>query len=63
MDLNTLHVDVRKVLAGCIERGVAYGIMRAHKHTDAPSREDLAEQVEHGIWLEIDDLFSFPEEA
>ena len=58
----TLRVRAYPVLAECIERGVAWGFQRAHKHTDTPSAEDLRAQIEQAVLNEICEAFDFPED-
>jgi len=57
-----LRVRAYPVLAECVERGVAYGYQRAHKHTDAPTADDVREQIERAVLNEICDAFEFPED-
>lgn len=56
-----MRPDVRKLIERCVEDGIARGINRAHKHTDAPTREDLEEAIMRAVLLEIDEWF-VPEE-
>jgi hypothetical protein len=53
----------RKVLQLCIENGVKLGLMRAHKHTETPDREVMADVVEQMIWQEIDEFFDWQQEV
>jgi hypothetical protein len=57
----TLHVDVYRVMAMAVESGVAYGVNRAFKHTDSPSREAIVEAVENAVLTELCEWFSFGE--
>ena len=50
---------VRTLLEHCIEVGIQGGLRRAYKHSDEPSEEAIAEDVEHYIWLMIDESFVF----
>jgi hypothetical protein len=45
----------------CVEIGVARGIMRAHKHNDAPDRDDFEREVVRSIMEEFDEWFIFDE--
>lgn len=49
----------RELLIRCIEDGIKRGYNKAHKHTSTPSEDELIDQVEHYIWLEIDQFFDF----
>ena len=52
-----LRVKVYPVLCEAVERGVAYGLNRAYKHTETPTREQIAEAVEHAVLHEICEWF------
>ena len=54
-----MRAKIRKILEECIENGLQYGMMRAHKHTDNPGHDYLIDQMENAIWLEIDERFDF----
>ena len=47
------------LLGKCVEDGIQYGINRAHKHTDAPTREHLSREIENAIMNEICAWFDF----
>lgn len=48
----------RTLLERAIEVGVRAGYDRAHKHTDTPGPEHTCSQIEHYIWLELDEAFN-----
>ena len=50
-----------RVLQEAIETGIAFGIGRAFKHTDVPSREFLHENLEREIMNSLCDWFVFEE--
>jgi hypothetical protein len=52
---------VFNLLTMCVEIGVARGIMRAHKHNDAPDRDDFEREVVRSITEEFDEWFIFDE--
>ena len=54
---DALRVRVYPVLCEAVERGVAYGLARAYKHTETPTREQIAEAVEHAVLHEICEWF------
>ena len=56
-----MQVNTRAVMERCIENGIQAGLRRAFKHTDTPSQEVIAESIDRYIWLELDDMFRFPE--
>lgn len=51
--------NTRVVLEMCIERGIAYGYQRAHKHHEAPSYEQLCQAIEAAIWEQLYEYFLF----
>lgn len=53
---------IRAILEDCIERGIQDGVNRAHKHVENPTNASLSDHIEDGIWLYIDQYFSFEEE-
>lgn len=54
-------VNTYAVLSDCVEAGVAYGVRRAFKHTDTPSQEAIAEEVEQAVLNAICEKFTFPD--
>lgn len=47
----------REILARAIEDGIIWGLSRAYKHTDKPTKEQIAAETKASIWLEIDSVF------
>jgi hypothetical protein len=54
-----MHVNVYAVLSRAVEEGIGYGILHAHKHTDAPTDASLTEEVLNAVMLEICEVFEF----
>ena len=54
-----MRAKIRKILEECIENGLQYGMMRAHKYTDDPGHDYLIDEMDNAIWLEIDERFDF----
>jgi hypothetical protein len=52
-------INVYAVLAAAVERGCAYGVERAHKHDEAPSRAAIAEACEAAVMSELCDVIVF----
>jgi hypothetical protein len=50
------------VLTDCVERGVAFGMARAYKHSDTPSPEYINGQIVDAVLVEISEYFNFKEE-
>jgi hypothetical protein len=55
-------VRERPVIEQCVEVGVMRGIRRAHKHTDAPTREDLEREVIRAVLEELAEWIEFDED-
>lgn len=54
-----MQVNEYLVLQECVEKGIAYGIQRSRKHTDAPTEDQIAQEVEVAVMNEICGYFSF----
>lgn len=52
----------RVLLSDCIERGLARGWHRAHKHVENPTKEAIIEQIHDCTMGEIYEWFTFEEE-
>lgn len=39
-----------------VEEGVSYGLNRAHKHTDAPTREQLETEIIRAVMGSLDEI-------
>lgn len=58
-----MQVKEYTVLTDCVERGVAYGMNRAYKHSDTPSADYIKQQITDAVLLEICEYFSFDNEV
>jgi hypothetical protein len=58
-----MRVKEYTVLTDCIERGVAYGMNRAYKHSDTPSTEYINQQITDAVLSEICEYFNFDDEG
>jgi hypothetical protein len=54
-----MRVKEYTVLVDCVERGVAYGMSRAYKYSDAPSEESIKSALIDAVLLEISEYFDF----
>lgn len=54
-----IKLNLRRVIADAIERGLQLGFQRAHKHTDTPPEDHILEQQQAAIWLELDEMLEF----
>jgi hypothetical protein len=57
-----MQVKEYTVLTDCVERGVAFGMARAYKHSDTPTPEYINSQVVDAVLVEICEYFNFKEE-
>jgi len=57
-----MKVNMRLLLERCIEEGLDRGYLRAHKHTDEPTKQHILSQIHDAIWLEIDEYFDFEDQ-
>jgi hypothetical protein len=58
-----MKVKEYNVLVDCIERGVEYGMNRAYKHSETPTRAYINEQIADAVLLEISEYFDFDNET
>ena len=54
-----MRAKIRPILEECIEKGVEYGYLKAHKHHPDPPDNHIFSEIENAIWLEIDQRFDF----
>ena len=56
--------DIYKLIEMCVETGTARGLRRAYKHDDAPTKDQIEEQISKAVMLEVCEWFKFePGEA
>lgn len=58
-----MKVKIYTLLQRAIESGVRAGYERAHKHSDKPDKEVIFENIEREINQQLDEVFSFDDEA
>jgi hypothetical protein len=58
-----MKVKEYTVLVDCIERGVKYGMNRAYKYSETPTRAYIEEQIADAVLLEISEYFTFDNET
>ena len=58
-----MRVKEYTVLTDCVERGVAFGMARAYKHSDTPTPDYIKQQIEDAVMLEIGEYFNFDDEV
>lgn len=52
-----------KLLEHAVEQGVGWGLHRAYKHTDDPTREQIETQVAEHVMNELCEWFDFDSEV
>ncbi len=57
-----MRPNAHKLISDCIERGIARGYARAHKHSDDPGENVIKHEIEEAIMNEISDYFLFDEQ-
>jgi hypothetical protein len=57
-----MQVKEYTVLTDCVERGVAFGMARAYKHSDTPTPEYINGQIIDAVLVEISEYFNFKDE-
>lgn len=50
----TVNLDTYAIIANAVIEGVAWGLKRAHKHTDTPSRDELHNRIVDEVMLQLD---------
>ena len=58
-----MKVKEYTVLSDCVERGITYGMNRAYKHSDTPTRAYIEEQIANAVLFEINEYFNFDDEV
>lgn len=61
MDNKAVRVKTYEIFTRAVEEGVEYGIKRAHKHTDTPTREGLSSAVYDAVVNSVCEVFDFPD--
>lgn len=54
-----VRLKVYDILADKVEEGVRVGLMRAYKHTDAPTREQLEEHLHREVMCALSEVLDY----
>ena len=54
-------VNLYTVISRAVEEGIAYGLTRAYKHTNTPSRDHLAIDLEQAVLNALCEVLEFPD--
>ena len=57
-----MKLRVYEVVHRAVEAGVAYGVQRAYKYEDEPSRGSIEDQVAAAVMLELHEIIDFVDE-
>lgn len=57
---DTVRVDVYRVIADAVDRGLDNGYRRAHKHADDPSKAVVKQAIYDAVMSEISEVIVFP---
>lgn len=55
----TMKIRTYEVVSRAIEEGIAYGWMRAHKHTDKPGEETIKAEIENAILNSLSEVVNW----
>ena len=54
-----IRVNAYDVISRAVEEGVTYGLNRAYKHTDSPTRDDMEREVAQAVTNELCEVLMF----
>ena len=57
-----LRLRTYALVSRAVEEGVAYGLQRAYKYADAPTRENLCEYIEREVLNALCEIVKFDDE-
>ena len=58
----TVKINAYEVISRAVEEGVGYGLMRAYKHTDKPSKDNIQTEIENAVMSSLCEVLKFGEE-
>jgi hypothetical protein len=50
---------IYSIIDDAVERGVNYGMYRAHKHDDNPSKDAIKDAIQSGVMYELTEVIDF----
>lgn len=56
-----MKVNTYKLIEKCVEDGTKYGMDRAFKYNDAPTDQDITDEVVSAVMQELCEWFEFSE--
>jgi hypothetical protein len=48
-----LRVDPKDLIEDAVQRGVAWGYRRAHKHVESPTEEQVLDAIQNSVMSEL----------
>lgn len=57
--MTKLKLNTYFIIEEAVEKGIAYGMNRAHKHTDTPSKEHIVQEIERAVMHELSEVINF----
>lgn len=57
--MTKLKLKTYSIIEEAVEKGISYGLMRAHKHTDNPSEEILMQEIERAVMYKLSEVINF----
>lgn len=54
-----IRVNLYRIISDAVESGVAYGYMRAYKHTDTPNEFQFKDELVRGVMGELCEIIEF----
>lgn len=57
--MTTLFMRIYSIIDDAVEKGVNFGMYRAHKHTSTPSEDDIKEAIKSAVMDELTEVIDF----
>ena len=57
--MTKIKLKTYTIIERAVEEGSAYGLNRAHKHTDEPSRDHMATEIERAVMESLNEVIDF----
>lgn len=57
----TKHIRFKTywIIQRAVEEGIAYGLNRAHKHEDNPTKDKISIEIEQAVMSALDEIIDF----
>lgn len=55
----TVRLNAYRIIEDAVERGVRYGIHRAHKHVENPGEEHLIQEIHRAVMNDLGEILKF----